>query len=179
MSVLTQLYCFFYPGCLGFHFGGFDLVCHPFFTGYNHGPGIFGHEQRPRSSLANGRGCGEWFGGSPGGSKIARYHRWICHTFPHFDGCHVNWLCWGHCCRLYHNIWHLPGTKNHFSLREISSASMSWKANSKALEYFIVYLDAWVLAVIKICPFKLLLQAWIQTCFDDLLTQKYQNVYFQ
>jgi len=49
------------------------------------------------------------------------------------------------------------GAKCHFSVQEILSAGISWKTYSKALEYFNVYLSAWVFAVIEIYSFKLLL----------------------
>ena len=71
------------------------------------------------------------------------------------------------------------GAQWHFSVKDILSVGITWKIFSKALKYFNVYLNTMVFAVIETCSSKLLLESQIQTCFDVLLTQKYQNVHFE
>ena len=100
----------YFLGCMGFHLGRFDLVCHPFLLGHHHGPGLPGHEQCPGGAPPDRRRRLFWASGPPGGPKTPGYHWWICHAFPDFDGSHVNWVSWGHCCGFHHNLWYLPGT---------------------------------------------------------------------
>ena len=71
------------------------------------------------------------------------------------------------------------GAKCHFPVQEVLSAGMTCKTYSKALKYFIVYLSTWVFAVIEIYLSKLSLEYQSWTCFDVLLTQKYQIECFE
>ena len=114
---------------MGLHFGRFDLVCHPLLLGHHHGPGLPGHEQCPGGAPPDRRRRLFWASGPPGGPKTPGYHRWICHAFPDFDGSHVNWFSWGHCCGLYHNLWYLPGTISRDFLMSVwTRGYCSWRA---------------------------------------------------